>query len=179
MSRSSKERPPPPDVPIFSDRLTEVVETIVKGGAPNAGHFCGFCYTPIDRQRLHCPHCRKAVADYPPVAKVNDAVIEMFNKLRRRESLIVNSMAYVGLFSGAFIFIVVFYFLFIFAAGIWWYVFDIVLLFVASRVLAGLFGGWIGDELGYRYAQRKLAEEWSAFSARREARRAARSETAL
>jgi hypothetical protein len=52
-------------------------------------------------------------------------------------------------------------------AGIWWFVFDIVLLFVAARVLAGLIGGFVGDELGYRYARNKLVEEWHAYEASR------------
>jgi hypothetical protein len=177
VSRAASKKAPAPEIPIFSDRLTEVIETVVKGGAPNAGHFCGSCYTPIDRQRMHCPHCRMAVADYRPVAKVPDEVLEMFRTLRRRESLVVNSFAYLGIFSGAFIFIAVFYFLFLLNAGLWWYIFDIVLLFVAARVLAGLLGGFVGDELGYRYSRRKLAEEWRAYAAARDAKRAAPTST--
>jgi hypothetical protein len=175
MSRTrKKDRPPPPEIPIFSERLTQVLETIMKGEAPNVGHFCGFCYTPIDRQRMHCPYCRNAVADYPAVGKVPGEVMEMFRKLRRRESLIVNSFAYLGLMLGVVIFIAVFYVLFLNDAGIWWYVFDIVLLFVGARVLAGLIGGYVGDEVGYRYARDKLIEEWRAFASAREERRAAR-----
>jgi hypothetical protein len=173
VSRATSKKALPPEIPIFSDRLTEVIETVVKGGAPNAGHFCGFCYTPIDRQRMHCPHCRMAVADYRPVGKVPDEVLEMFRTLRRRESLVVNSFAYVGIFAGAFIFIAVFYLLFLLNAGLWWYIFDIVLLFVAARVLAGLLGGFVGDELGYRYSRRKLAQEWRAYVSARDAKRAA------
>jgi hypothetical protein len=163
-----KARTPPPEIPLFSNRLTEVIETVVKGEAPNVGHFCGFCYTPIDRQRLDCPHCRKATADYPAVAKVPSEILEMFRKLRRRESLLVNSFAYFGIMLGVTTFISVFYVLFLNDAGIWWYIFDIVLLFVASRVLAGLLGGYVGDELAYRYTRRKLAEEWRAYETQRE-----------
>jgi len=170
MSRSSRknDRTTTPEVPIFSDRLTQVLETVIKGEAPNVGHFCGHCYTPIDRARIHCPHCRKAVADYPPVVKVPGDVAEMFRKVRRRESLVVNSFAQFGIMLGVTTFIVVFYFLFLTEAVIWWYIFDTVLLFVLSRVLAGLLGSYIGDELGYRYARNKLAEEWRAFDAARE-----------
>ncbi len=167
-SRRRKARTPPPELPIFSERLSALLEEFHAGKAPNSGRFCGYCYTPIDAQRHHCPHCRKAVADYPPVTRVPNDVLEMFRLQRRRESLVVNSFAYLGLFSGTFIFIAVFYLLFILNAGIWWYVFDIVLLFVAARVLAGLVGGFVGDELGYRYARRKLIEEWQAYEAQRE-----------
>jgi hypothetical protein len=166
-SRSRKLRPPPSELPIFSDRLTQALEEYFAGQAPNVGRFCGFCYTPIDAARHHCPHCGKAVADHPPVEKIPPDVLEMFRKRRRRESLVVNSFAYIGLFSGTAIFIAVFYVLFIVDAGLWWYIFDIVLLFVGARVLAGLIGGFVGDELGYRYARRKLIEEWQAFAASR------------
>jgi hypothetical protein len=176
MSRASrkKDRPPPPDVPIFSDRLTQVLEAIIKGEAPNVGHFCGYCYTPIDRQRMHCPHCRKAVADYPAVVKVPSAVGEMFRQLRRRERLIVNSLAQFGIMLGVTAFIVVFYFLFLNDVAIWWYALDVALLFVLSPVLAGLIGGYLGDEYAYRFARRKLADEWAVFEAAREERRAAK-----
>jgi hypothetical protein len=175
MSRSSrkKARTPPPEVPIFSDRLTQVLETVIKGEAPNVGHFCGYCYTPIDRQRMHCPHCRKAVADYPAVVKVPSDVGEMFRKMRRRESLVVNSLAQFGIMLGVTAFIVVFYFLFLNDVAIWWYALDVLLLFVLSPVLAGLIGGYLGDEYGYRFAQRKLADEWAAFDSAREEQRSA------
>jgi hypothetical protein len=171
-SRRRKERPPQPDLPIFSERLATLLEEFHAGKAPNSGRFCGYCYTPIDAQRQHCPHCRKAVADYPPAPHVPTDVLEMFRRQRRRESLIVNSFAYLGLLSGVLIFLVLFYVLFLLDAGIWWFVFNIVLLFVSARVLAGLLGGFVGDELGYRYARRKLIEEWRAYEALREAARA-------
>ena len=151
------------DIPIFSERLSSVLAAIFKGEAPNAGRFCGYCYTPIDKARTQCPHCNRAVAEHPPVDRLPREVLQMFRQLRRRESLVVNGFAYAGLLSGVAIFIAVFYVLFTIGVGIWWYVFNIVLLFVLSRVLAGLLGGVLGDELGFRYARRKLAEEWQAY----------------
>jgi len=168
-SRRRKDRPPQPDLPIFSERLTALLEEFRAGKAPNSGRFCGNCYTPIDAQRHHCPHCQTAVQDYPPAGRVPSDVLEMFRRQRRRESLVVNSFAYLGLLSGVFIFIAVFYVLFLLDAGFWWYVGNIVLLFVVARVLAGLLGGYVGDELGYRYARRRLIEEWRAYEAEREA----------
>ena len=166
---SATTEPAAGDTPIFSERLTSVLGTIFEGKAPNAGLFCGNCYTPIDAQRTRCPHCDQDVALRPPVEKVPAEVLAMFRQLRRRESLVVNGFAYVGLFSGVATFIGVFYVLFTVGASVWWYVFDIVLLFVLARVLAGLLGGYIGDEIGYRFARRKLAEEWAAYAAEREA----------
>ncbi len=155
------------DIPIFSERLSTVLQAIFKGEAPNVGRFCGHCYTPLDPERTECPHCRRAVAEHPPVERVPREVLEMFHQLRRRESLVVNSLAYLGLLLGVLIFIGVFYVLFTLNANVWWLVFDIVLLFVLSRVLAGVLGGMLGDELGYRYARRKLAEEWREYEAER------------
>ena len=151
------------DIPIFSERLSSVLAAIFKGEAPNVGRFCGYCYTPIGKERTQCPHCSRVVAEHPPVDRIPREVLEMFRQLRRRESLVVNGFAYAGLLSAVAIFIAVFYVLFTIGVNIWWYVFNIVLLFVLSRVLAGLLGGVLGDELGFRYARRKLAEEWQAY----------------
>ncbi|MBI4571400.1 MAG: hypothetical protein HY723_05575, partial [Chloroflexi bacterium] len=125
-------------VPVFSERLTAVLETFLQGEAPNAGRFCGNCYTPMDAQRMHCLHCSASVQDHPPVQSVPRPVLLMFRQLRRREALVVNSFAYLGLLLGVLTFIGVFYVIFTLGANVWWYVFDITLLFVASRVLAGL-----------------------------------------
>ncbi len=155
------------DIPIFSERLSSVLDAIFKGEAPNVGRFCGYCYTPIDPQRTQCPHCSRAVGEHPPVERVPGEVLEMFRRLRRRESLVVNSFAYLGLLLGVLIFVAVFYVLFTLGVNVWWYVFDIALLFVLARVLAGLLGGVVGDELGFRYARRKLAQEWWEYEAER------------
>ncbi len=154
-----------PSVPVFSDRLTTVLTNIFKGEAPNAGRFCGYCYTPISEEREQCQHCHTPVEDRKPVDRIPDDIVAMFKQLRRRESIVVNGFAYLGLFSGVAIFIGIFYILFETGANVWWYVFDIVLLFVAARALAGIIGGYIGDELGYKYARRKLAEDWETHEA--------------
>jgi len=151
------------DVPLFSARLTELLDTMFKSGAPNAGRFCGYCYTPLDAQRAACPHCARPTDEYPPVEQVPREVLLMFRQLRRRESLVVNGYAYAGLLLAVAIFIGSFAVIFFTGLGIWWYVADIVALFILARVLAGLLGGFWGDQVGYRYARRKLAEDWSAY----------------
>ena len=154
-----------PSVPVFSARLTTVLDNIFKGEAPNAGRFCGYCFTPINAERQQCQHCDALVADHKPVDGIPDAILAMFKQLRRRESLIVNGFAYLGLFTGVAIFIGIFIVLFSTGANFWWYVFNIVLLFVLARVLAGILGGYVGDELGYKYARRKLVDDWEAYEA--------------
>lgn len=166
-------------VPLFSERLTEVLDAMFSGGAPNAGRFCGYCYTPLDAQRRLCPHCGRSVAKHQPVGQVPREVLLMFRKLRRRESLVVNSYAYAGLLLAVVIFIMSFAVLFFSGAAVWWYVGDIVALFVLARVLAGLLGGYWGDQVGYRYARRKLAEDWAAWRARLAATHAGASDSSL
>jgi hypothetical protein len=155
------------ETPVFSERLTAFLESYMAGEAPNAGRFCGNCYSPIARERSECPHCGCSVHERPPVGYIPDEVREMFRRLRGRESLVVNSFAYLGLALAVLIFIVAFAITFSLSGNVWLLALDTLLLFVLARVLAGLLGGWIGDELGHRYAQRKLAEEWQAFAAER------------
>lgn len=156
-----------PGVPVFSERLTAVLDAVLKGEAPNAGRFCGHCYTPIGAERERCPHCDHPTEAVAPVDRVPDQVVDMLRRLRRRESLVVNSFAYFGLLLGVAIFMAIFYALFASGANAWWYVADVVLLFVVSRLLAGIVGGVIGDNIGYTYARRKLAEDWQAYESKR------------
>ena len=85
----------------------------------------------------------------------------------RRESLGVTSCADRGLGLGVLTFIVIFYVIYTLNASVWWFASNIILLFVLSRVLAGLLGGVVGDEVGFRYARRKLVEEWREYEAAR------------
>ncbi len=105
------------DLPVFSERLTVILEDMIKGEAPNAGRFCGNCYTPIDPQRTQCVHCSRPVKERPPVQRVPDGVLVMFRIKRSRESLIVNSFAYAGLLLAVIIFIVSFSFIFFNTTG--------------------------------------------------------------
>jgi hypothetical protein len=152
-----------PEVPIFSPRLDEVLAEMIKGQAPNRGHFCGNCYTPLAEERRVCPHCSALTSDRPPVEQVPAEVIAMFRALRRRESTVVNSFAFLGLFMGVALFLG----LFLVSDALWWRIVDIVILVVTSRLFAAILGGVLGDEVGYRFARRRLAREWRAFAARR------------
>ena len=152
-----------PDVPIFSPRLDEVLAQMIKGQAPNRGHFCGNCYTPLAEDRRVCPHCATATSDRLPVEQVPAEVIAMFRALRRRESTVVNSFAFLGLFLGVGLFLG----LFLVSDALWWRIVDIAILVVASRLFAAILGGGIGDEVGYRFARRRLAREWEAFAEKR------------
>ena len=156
-----------PEIPVFSPRLAEVLGEVVKGDAPNRGRFCGHCFTPLAADRRSCPHCDTPVSRRPPVDEVPAEVVAMYRRQRRRESLVVNSFAYLGLTMG----VVLFLLLFIIYDALWWRILDMVILVVAARVFAALLGGLLGDEVGYRFARRRLAREWGEWVGERDEKR--------
>jgi hypothetical protein len=149
---------------VLSERLGELATEIMQGQAPNYGRFCGHCYTPLGEERTDCPHCGRDASRLPPVERIPDRVLAMFRRKRRRESIIVNSFAYLGLALGVGLFLL----LFLVYSALWWRILDIGVLVLSSRLFAAVLGGVIGDEVGYRFAQRRLAEEWGEFTTQRE-----------
>lgn len=147
------------DLPIFSERLSSLLEEMLQGRAPNAGHFCGHCYTPIGKERESCYNCGRSVAECPPRRRLPREVIQMFRRMRRRESVAVNGFALAGLALAVAVFVT----LFALFEPLWWRILDMVLLVVMARGFAGILGGLVGDSIGYRYARRRLGEEWRAF----------------
>ena len=157
---------------LLSERLEAFLDQLREGATPNFGSFCGSCYNPLPAGHDGCDHCGQAIAARPPVTSVPAEVIEMHRRKLRRESLIVNAFAYLGLLLGVAIFVgLVAIDVFYLGGALWLLVLSLVVLLVGSRLLAGLLGGVIGDELGYRYASRRLAEEWATYVGKREAER--------
>ena len=85
------------DIPVFSTRLDEIMAAMMRGEAPNVGRFCGYCYTPVGKREDVCAHCGRTTAEYAPVAKLPLDFIALYRRMRKRESLIVNSFAFAGL----------------------------------------------------------------------------------
>ena len=46
--------------------------------------------------------------------------------------------------------------------------FATVVLLVGGRIFAGILGGWIGDDIGYNFAHKKLLLEWHDYAGRRD-----------
>ena len=158
-----------PERRLLSERLEAFLDQLREGATPNFGSFCGSCYNPLPAGHERCDHCGLELRDRPPVTSVPAEVIEMHRRKQRRESLIVNSFAYLGLLLGVAIFVgLVAIDVFYLGGALWLLVLSVVVLLLGSRLLAGILGGVIGDELGYRYASRRLAEEWAAYVAQRE-----------
>jgi hypothetical protein len=159
-----------PDIPIFSPRLDEVMGLMMKGEAPNAGRFCGYCYTPMSKTATACPYCSREVAEIPPLDQLPPEVIGLYKRMRKRESLIVNSFAFGGLFLAVLIFMgLVAVAVYLMDQSLWMLAFATVFLLVGGRVFAGLLGGWIGDNVGFEYSRRKLVAEWQEFERSRKA----------
>ena len=162
-------RLPASDIPEFSARLDEVLGMMIKGDAPNAGRFCGHCYTPLGKKADACTHCATPVARLAPLEKVPPEVVAMYRSMRKRESLVVNSFAFAGLFLGVLVFMALVAVAVFQMGGSWvMLTFATVVLLVGGRIFAGILGGWIGDDIGYDFAHRKLALEWQEFARARE-----------
>ncbi|MBF6600421.1 MAG: hypothetical protein IVW36_07925 [Dehalococcoidia bacterium] len=158
-------------LPIFSPRLDELMASMIAGEAPNVGRFCGYCYTPVGKKADVCPHCARTTAQYAPVAKIPGDFFVLYRRMRRRESIVVNSFAFAGLGIGLLLFVgIVALGVYRYNASLWVMAASVAVLIVGGRVFAGLLGGWVGDQIGYDIAQRKLAVEWEAYERDREAR---------
>ena len=157
---------------IFSPRLDEFLDRLQEGETPNSGTFCAFCYNPLDPAVARCDHCGQVVAERPAINSVPRDVVAMHRRMRKRESLIVNSFAYLGLGLGLALFLgLVAVNVLYLNRALWFFVIATIVFLVGSRALAGIIGGYFGDEIGYRYGHRKLAEDWRQHVAAREGQR--------
>ncbi len=157
---------------IFSPRLDDFLDRLQEGQTPNSGTFCSFCYNPLTAGATRCDHCGQVLADRPAINSVPRDVVEMHWRMRKRESLIVNSFAFFGLGLGLALFLglVAINVLYL-DRELWFFFIAIIVFLVGSRVFAGVIGGVIGDEIGYNYGHKKLAEDWRAHLATRESDR--------
>lgn len=159
------------EIPVFSERLDEVMAAMIKGEAPNVGRFCGYCYTPLTKKADACTHCAKMTSDYAPLANIPSDFFDLYRRMRKRESLVVNSFAFAGLGLGLVLFIaLVAVAVYRLNASFWALAGATAVLIIGGRVFAGILGGWIGDSIGYDYAHRKLVAEWHEYERLRDER---------
>lgn len=158
------------DCPLFSERLEEHLVAVSRGEQPNAGRFCGHCYTPMSPERERCPHCGEdARTGRPPLAAVPDEVLAMLRRLRKTERAYVTGYAYLGLGLAIIGGIALVLGLpplrdNLIAATISYGLF----LFIGGRALAGILGGGIGDRKGYEKARARLLTDWAEWLPRRD-----------
>lgn len=157
-----EDRPPaedglahPPEE-VLSGRLVQLIDDILAGRAPNAGRFCGYCYHPAATGREVCPHCGRATAEWPPAEALPRELLEMQRMRRRREGLVVRSVAWGGLTIGVVVALVPLAF-----AGVTWWsatLFFVLLLFF--YLLSANMANSIGDALGWRWGQTIIRRRW-------------------
>jgi hypothetical protein len=160
------------DIPIFSERLDEIMAAMIAGKIPNVGRFCGYSYTPIAKNVDTCAHCGTSTRDYATVAKIPSDFFVLYRRMRKREALVVNTFAFAGLGLGLLLFIgLVWLAVYHYNQSLWMLAAATAAFIVGGRVFAGLLGGWIGDSIGYDFAHRKLVDEWHAYEQQRESQR--------
>jgi hypothetical protein len=149
---------------IISQRLSELLDDMLAGKAPNAGRFCGDCYHPLGKERKSCPFCGASVAEVPTVEAVPREIIEAHRRRRGREGLVVRTFAWAGLTAGVIIALLP---LILAGISIWTGIAFLVLMFGFYVISANL-ANWIGDELGYRWGLATFRNRWDAHIAERD-----------
>jgi hypothetical protein len=154
---------------VFSARLDTFLQELDEGETPNHGRFCSFCYNPLPPDYERCDHCGQDLHERLPITSLPDEVVSMHRRKQRRESLVVNSFAYLGLglALAAFLGMVSINVIYL-DRVLWFYFIAVGVLLIGARILPAIIGGVIGDEIGYRYANRRLSEDWAAHVAERE-----------
>ena len=162
------ERAAVPEIPVFSPRLDELMGAMIAGAAPNVGRFCGYCYTPLGKKADACAHCGRTTSEWAPVAKLPMDFGALYRRMRKRESLVVNSFAFAGLGLGVVLFVVlVAVAVYVFNQSLWMLAFATLVLMIGGRLFAGILGGWIGDNVGYNFAHKRLIAEWHVYERER------------
>ena len=156
---------PGPDREVLSERLLLLLDDILSGQAPNAGRFCGQCYHPLVLERDICANCGRTSAEWPAVAAVPRAVIEMHRRRRGREGLVVHAIAWGGLTIGVIVALLPL----AFSNITWWSVSAFFALLVFFYLLSANLANSLGDALGYRWGQSLVRREWARLQKEREA----------
>jgi hypothetical protein len=173
IEHAAADRQPRTPGQVFSQRLTDFLDHLLAGEAPNAGSFCAFCYNPLPRDYTRCDHCGQDLQERAAVSALPQPIIAMYRQKLKRESVIVNAFAFLGLGLGLALFLaLVAVNVLYMEKAFWFFVAATVIFLVASRMLAGILGGVLGDEIGYKVASRRLHEDWTAYLIEREKARA-------
>jgi hypothetical protein len=158
----------------FLDELQASMEAIALGQSPNHGRFCGYCYGRLSEpsrrrpSRLPasaCNFCGTQTADIPQVHCVPDEVLALYMAKRRREGLIVNVFAFLGIFLAL-----------VLSAIAWlltpdnlWKVVPFVILVLGAFYLARLIGYNAGVPIGSASGRRIRDARWAEYVAKRQA----------
>jgi hypothetical protein len=142
----------------YLDDLQMQMEELGLQKAPNLGRFCGYCYGRLPDGDEACRYCHHTTSDVRPVAKVPVYVLRLYLAKRRREGIMVNAFAFLGLFLAVVLSGLIYFFL----IGNWRVVALFVLL-VAGWYFANLLGYNVGGTLGYNWGRSVRDGYWLRY----------------
>jgi hypothetical protein len=157
-----------PPVRPYLDGLQEAMEAVALGEKANKGRFCGNCYAllaePTARRSNRpaagdCHSCGASASETPPVVGIPAEVLSIYMLKRRREGLIVNFFAFVGIFLSLVLSAILWFVL----PDNWWRVLPFVVLAFGSYYLARVIGYNVGVPIGSRSGRRLRDRNWEAF----------------
>ncbi len=153
---------PTRDVP-FSESLDALIAEIRAGNAPNLGHFCAYCCTPLHDAGSACPTCGASPLETPPRAKISQPLAEIYTAKRKKEARYVHSAAWLGLLLGAGISMAL-----IVVLPSWTKFLAIAFLILGSYYLASYLGNVLVQDYAYRNGLRLFAQRWHDYVLTRE-----------
>jgi hypothetical protein len=142
----------------YLDDLQVQMEELGLQRAPNLGRFCGYCYGRLPDGEAVCRYCHHSTDESAPVGKVPIYVLRLYLAKRRREGILVNTFAFLGLFLAVVLSGLIYFFL----IGNWRIIALLVLL-VAGWYLANLLGYNVGGTLGYNWGRRVRDNYWLRY----------------
>lgn len=157
-----RSRKGPVDDQAILEALQERMERIARGGAPNSGRFCGYCFARLNRDETQCRVCRRYTRDVPPVASVPEAVLRTYLAHRHKMVLWVNLFAFVGIFVAVLLAGLIVAFL----PGPL-KLLSVPVLLGGSWYFANLLGGGLGGHIGMRTGAAARLRKWREFQASR------------
>lgn len=159
--------------PAVLDELQEAMEAIALRQSPNHGRFCGNCYGRLSEpsrrrpSRLPasvCSYCGTSTDVVPQLHRVPEEVLALYMAKRKREGLIVNLFAFLGIFLAI-----------VLSAAVWlltpdnlWKIAPFVVLLLGAYYLARVLGYNAGVPIGSASGRRIRDARWAEFVRRRE-----------
>ena len=153
--------------PLFSETLELHMVEVGNGLRPNAGQFCNFCFEPVEfknNKNKNCKNCKKNITKNNIVDSVPEEIFSMLREVRKIERHYVISFAFLGIFLSLLTgFLLVLNTTFLYSNEILGTIILFAYLLITGRLLANIFGGVIGDQLGYKKGRAKLELRWSEW----------------
>jgi hypothetical protein len=146
------------------DALQERMERIIRGDAPNAGRFCGYCYARLDRDIDACEVCGRAAGSVAVQPRIPRAALRVYNAYRRKMQIWVNVFAFLGIFLA----IVLTGVMIAYLPAPWNFLAAVTVLFTAWY-FANLLGGGLGAAVGSRQGRTVRAARWQQLLQQRAA----------